>query len=46
MELIYLWIESYKNIKNQGFNFSPSHFFEMKLQDNGNYKLIDNLSNI
>jgi len=23
MELIYLWIEEYKNIKNQGFNFSP-----------------------
>jgi len=23
MELVYLWIEEYKNIKNQGFNFSP-----------------------
>ena len=23
MELIYLWVEEYKNIKNQGFNFSP-----------------------
>lgn len=23
MELIYLWVEDYKNIKNQGFNFSP-----------------------
>ncbi|MFA6144232.1 MAG: AAA family ATPase [Sulfuricurvum sp.] len=23
MELVYLWVESYKNIKNQGFNFSP-----------------------
>ena len=23
MELIYLWIEDYRNIKNQGFNFSP-----------------------
>ena len=22
MELIYLWIEDYKNIKEQGFNFS------------------------
>jgi len=22
MELIYLYIEDYKNIKNQGFNFS------------------------
>ncbi len=23
MELVYLWVENYKNIKNQGFNFSP-----------------------
>jgi len=23
MELIYLWVEEYKNIKNQGFDFSP-----------------------
>lgn len=23
MELVYLWIEKYKNIKKQGFNFSP-----------------------
>ncbi|WP_323590326.1 AAA family ATPase [Aliarcobacter butzleri] len=23
MELVYLWVEGYKNIKNQGFNFSP-----------------------
>lgn len=23
MELIYLWVENYKNIRNQGFNFSP-----------------------
>jgi predicted ATP-binding protein involved in virulence len=23
MELVYLWVESYKNIRNQGFNFSP-----------------------
>jgi len=28
MELIYLWVEEYKNIKNQGFNFSPR--FECK----------------
>lgn len=25
MELIYMWVEDYKNIKNQGFNFSPNH---------------------
>ncbi|MDX9961290.1 MAG: AAA family ATPase [Aliarcobacter sp.] len=23
MELVYLWVEEYKNIQNQGFNFSP-----------------------
>ena len=23
MELVYLWVEEYKNIKKQGFNFSP-----------------------
>jgi len=23
MELVYLWVEGYKNIQNQGFNFSP-----------------------
>ena len=28
MELLYIWIEEYKNIKNQGFNFSPKYRFE------------------
>ena len=23
MELVYLWVEGYKNIQRQGFNFSP-----------------------
>ena len=23
MELVYLWVEEYKNIIGQGFNFSP-----------------------
>lgn len=23
MELVYLWVEKYKNIENEGFNFSP-----------------------
>ena len=27
MELVYLWIEEYKNIENQGFNFSPKFEF-------------------
>jgi ABC-type multidrug transport system ATPase subunit len=28
MELLYIWIDSYKNIKQQGFNFSPKYRFE------------------
>ena len=31
MELVYLWVENYKNIKNQGFNFSPR--FECEFKD-------------
>ena len=31
MELVYLWVEDYKNIKKQGFNFSPR--FECKFHD-------------
>ena len=32
MELIYLYIEDYKNIKNQGFNFSSK--FTSKYDEN------------
>ncbi|WP_375559176.1 AAA family ATPase [Bernardetia sp. OM2101] len=38
MELLYLWIEDYKNIKQQGFNFSPLydfHFEPDKPDENG-----------
>lgn len=28
MELLYVWVESYGNIKKQGFNFSPNYDFE------------------
>lgn len=31
MELVYLWVEEYKNIKKQGFNFSPR--FTCKFHD-------------
>ncbi|MDO8454729.1 MAG: AAA family ATPase [Sulfurimonas sp.] len=31
MELVYLWVEDYKNIQNQGFNFSPR--FTCKYED-------------
>ncbi|MGA1931629.1 AAA family ATPase [Arcobacter sp. YIC-464] len=30
MELVYLWVEEYKNIKKQGFNFSPRFRCEFK----------------
>jgi ABC-type phosphate/phosphonate transport system ATPase subunit len=29
-ELVYLWVEEYKNIKGQGFNFSPRCWCEFK----------------
>jgi hypothetical protein len=36
MELIYLWVDSYKNIEKQGFNFrlglSVSFFLNMKIE--------------
>ncbi len=28
MELVYLWVEKYKNIYGQGFNFSPRFSYE------------------
>ncbi len=31
LELVYLWVENYKNIQKQGFNFSPR--FECKFHD-------------
>lgn len=31
MELVYLWVDEYKNIRNQGFNFSPR--FTCKYED-------------
>ena len=46
MELVYLWVEDYKNIHKQGFNFSPR--FECEFHDeyekdaDGNEKLKEN----
>jgi len=44
MELVYLWVEDYKNIKRQGFNFSPKYHCdynpetnELKIDDRDNY---------
>lgn len=39
MELVYLWVEEYKNIYHQGFNFSPR--FECKYDENTNELTID-----
>jgi len=42
MELVYLWVENYKNIHKQGFNFSPRFecIFHDEYDENG--KLKDN----
>ena len=42
MELVYLWVEEYKNIKNQGFNFSSR--FECEY-DGENLKVYDKKKN-
>jgi len=34
MELVYLWIENYKNIHHQGFNFSPRFHCEYDEKEN------------
>ncbi len=34
MELVYLWVEDYKNIKKQGFNFSPRFRCEYNEKEN------------
>ena len=39
MELVYLWVEKYKNIEKQGFNFSPR--FECKYDEGTNELTID-----
>lgn len=39
MELVYLWVEDYKNIKNQGFNFSPR--FRCDYDEDANELTID-----
>jgi len=45
MELIYLWVEKYKNIEKQGFNFSPrfecKFHYEYEKDEEGGEKLKD-----
>ncbi len=40
MELVYLWVEKYKDIKEQGFNFSPKYncYFKSNIVINYNKK--------
>ncbi|MCW9025843.1 MAG: AAA family ATPase, partial [Thiovulaceae bacterium] len=40
MELVYLWVEKYKNIEKQGFNFSP-RFICSYDDDTNNLEIID-----
>lgn len=49
MELLYVWIEKYKNIEKQGFNFSPKYRFSfddntkmLSLDEDRSDKVIDN----
>ncbi|PLY08044.1 MAG: hypothetical protein C0625_03600 [Arcobacter sp.] len=42
MELVYLWVEDYKNIKSQGFNFSPNFDCTFKDEYDENGRLKDN----
>ncbi len=42
MELVYLWVEDYKNIEKNGFNFSPRFKCEFKYEYDENNKLKDN----
>jgi hypothetical protein len=32
MELVYFWVRKYKNIKNQGINFSGKWEFELNFE--------------
>lgn len=43
MELVYLWVEDYKNIHKQGFNFSPR--FECKYDEDSNELTINENKN-
>jgi len=42
LELVYLWVEDYKNIHKQGFNFSPRFNCEFKDEYDEDGKLKDN----
>jgi len=42
MELVYLWVEEYKNVKKQGFNFSPRFECEFKDEYDDKGKIKDN----
>ena len=44
MELVYIWVEEYKNIKKQGFNLSPNYEFELIENEDGKYELKDKMA--
>jgi len=39
MEILFIWILDYKNIKKQGFNFSSEFIFEVNVEENNIYNL-------
>jgi predicted ATP-binding protein involved in virulence len=41
MELLFLWIENFKNIKEQGFNFSPKYQFTFTPEKKEDGEIID-----
>jgi hypothetical protein len=43
MELLYIWIEKYKNIERQGFNFSPLYDFEFTVKEGENGEIAGEL---
>lgn len=45
MELVYLWVEEYKNIKRQGFNFSPRFRCEFKDENDKHDLLVEKKEN-
>ncbi|MDA1806307.1 AAA family ATPase [Bacillus cereus group sp. BY32LC] len=42
MELIYMWIGGYRNIKNQEFNFSNKYICELDKEQNINVEILQN----
>lgn len=39
MEILYIWLQEYKNFKEQGFNFSSEYIFDVKKKGKNKYAL-------